>query len=350
MTRLRCTIWNRCRRWRRVWARGNRRLRLLGCGDVNVGLPFHRVLAMYKLGVIFLQLGFRVRSWRDAGARYAPLTGIGTGIVKFAHEIAQGRAFGLNVDFSLVPELFFPELQELQQRTRSFIRDKIMPLEGDPRQTASRSDRGIPARVGNTWTRGGAARAARPAEFGGLGLNTCRQGGGFRGGRAIRCWARSRCISSPLTRATCICWKPLLEGTERTLAASVGAGDIRSCFCMTEPAPGAGSDPSALTTTAVKDGNHYVINGDKWFITGAEGAGFAIIMAKGEDGAATMFLADMDPPGSRSCGTMHSLDQCFRRRPCGCAASLICVCRPAISLASSARASATRRCGLRPRG
>jgi len=80
---------------------------------------------------------------------------------------------------------------------------------------------------------------------------------------------------------------------------------------MTEPAPGAGSDPSALRTTAVQDGNHWVINGEKWFITGAEGAGFAIIMAKGDDGAATMFLADMDQPGIEIVRTMHSMDQAF---------------------------------------
>ena len=75
--------------------------------------------------------------------------------------------------------------------------------------------------------------------------------------------------------------------------------------------PGAGSDPSALNTTAVKDGNHWVINGTKWFITGADGARFAIIMAKGEDGAATMFLADMDQPGIEIVRTMHSMDQAF---------------------------------------
>ena len=88
-------------------------------------------------------------------------------------------------------------------------------------------------------------------------------------------------------------------------------GEIRSCFCMTEPAPGAGSDPSALNTTAVQDGNHYVINGTKWFITGADGAGFAIIMAKGEDGNATMFLADMDTPGIEVVRAMNSLDSAF---------------------------------------
>ncbi len=61
----------------------------------------------------------------------------------------------------------------------------------------------------------------------------------------------------------------------------------------------------------MKDGNHYVINGDKWFITGADGAAFAIIMAKDEDGHATMFLADMDTPGIEIVRAMDSLDSAF---------------------------------------
>jgi aminoglycoside phosphotransferase (APT) family kinase protein len=54
---------------------------------------FHRVLAMYKLAVIFLQLGLRYRTGATQDPRYAPLAGIGTGILEFTHEIAQGRAF-----------------------------------------------------------------------------------------------------------------------------------------------------------------------------------------------------------------------------------------------------------------
>jgi aminoglycoside phosphotransferase (APT) family kinase protein len=54
---------------------------------------FHRVLATYKLGVIFLQLGLRWRTGATTDPRYAPLSAIGTGILEFAHEIAQGRAF-----------------------------------------------------------------------------------------------------------------------------------------------------------------------------------------------------------------------------------------------------------------
>jgi aminoglycoside phosphotransferase (APT) family kinase protein len=60
--------------------------------DVS-NILFHRVITMYKLSVIFLQLGLRYRSGATTESRYAPLTAIGTGILEFTHEIAQGRAF-----------------------------------------------------------------------------------------------------------------------------------------------------------------------------------------------------------------------------------------------------------------
>ncbi|MDB5831416.1 MAG: acyl-CoA dehydrogenase [Caballeronia sp.] len=97
---------------------------------------------------------------------------------------------------------------------------------------------------------------------------------------------------------------------ERFLAPLV-AGDARSAFFMTEPASdgGAGSDPSMLQTTARLDGEHWVIDGTKAFITGAEGASVGIVMARsntGEDGdpkdhsnakvRATMFLVDLPHP------------------------------------------------------
>ncbi|MEG0447144.1 MAG: acyl-CoA dehydrogenase family protein, partial [Comamonas sp.] len=89
------------------------------------------------------------------------------------------------------------------------------------------------------------------------------------------------------------------------------AGETRSCFAMTEPAPGAGADPSMLTTTAVRDGDDYLINGVKWFITGADGANYAIIMARMEDGSATMFLSDMDRPEITLERSMDAMDACF---------------------------------------
>jgi acyl-CoA dehydrogenase len=100
------------------------------------------------------------------------------------------------------------------------------------------------------------------------------------------------------------------EHKERWLRP-LAAGEIRSCFCMTEPEPGAGSDPSMLATTAYRDRDHYVINGGKWFITGAEGGAFAIIMAKVDDAGATMFLASMAADGITIERSMNSLDTCF---------------------------------------
>jgi acyl-CoA dehydrogenase len=66
------------------------------------------------------------------------------------------------------------------------------------------------------------------------------------------------------------------EQRERYLKPLV-RGEVRSCFTMTEPG-NAGSNPVGLTTTAVRDGDDYVINGNKWFSTGADGAAFAIAM------------------------------------------------------------------------
>ena len=100
------------------------------------------------------------------------------------------------------------------------------------------------------------------------------------------------------------------EQKERWLKPLV-QGKIRSCFAMTEPAPGAGADPSMLMTTAIRDGDDYIINGKKWFITGATGASFAIIMAKLEDGTATMFLSDMDRPEILVTRQMNAMDSCF---------------------------------------
>lgn len=78
-------------------------------------------------------------------------------------------------------------------------------------------------------------------------------------------------------------------------------GDIRSCFAMTEPEH-AGSNPVWLSTTAVKDGADYVINGHKWFTSSADGATFAIVMAVTNPDAgpylrASQIIVPLDTPG-----------------------------------------------------
>jgi acyl-CoA dehydrogenase len=86
-------------------------------------------------------------------------------------------------------------------------------------------------------------------------------------------------------------------------------GEARSAFFMTEPAEidGAGSDPSMMKTTAVMDGNHWVINGRKTFITGAQGAKVGIVMAKATDGAC-MFLVDLPDPAIRIDRVLDTID------------------------------------------
>ena len=75
-----------------------------------------------------------------------------------------------------------------------------------------------------------------------------------------------------------ILWRHGTAEQKKTWLTPLVNADIRSCFSMTEPEV-AGSDPRLLRTTAVRDGDHYVINGHKWFSSGAHGAAFAIVMA-----------------------------------------------------------------------
>ena len=93
----------------------------------------------------------------------------------------------------------------------------------------------------------------------------------------------------------------------------LATAETRSCFAMTEPQPGAGSDPSALSTTAQPDGNGWVINGRKWLITGADGAAFAIIMARTGDGPgdATMFLTELPHADFKWERGLDTLDSSF---------------------------------------
>jgi acyl-CoA dehydrogenase len=89
----------------------------------------------------------------------------------------------------------------------------------------------------------------------------------------------------------------------------LATGDVRSCFAMTEPPPGAGSDPAALRTTATRVDRGWRIDGHKWLITGAAGAAFAIVMARtGEGSAATMFLLDTENPGFQVVREIPTLD------------------------------------------
>ncbi|HLU09665.1 MAG TPA: acyl-CoA dehydrogenase family protein, partial [Oceanobacillus sp.] len=91
------------------------------------------------------------------------------------------------------------------------------------------------------------------------------------------------------------------EQRERYLLP-LAAGEIHSAFAMTEPPPGAGSDPTMLLTRAERDGDEWVINGHKWMASGADGAAFLLIMARTNPDVpthkgSTIFIAPADTPG-----------------------------------------------------
>ncbi|WP_434570308.1 acyl-CoA dehydrogenase family protein [Pseudomonas sp. Z3-6] len=203
------------------------------------------------------------------------------------------------------------ELLEIQRKTRKFISDQVIPMERDP---------GLGIHGPSDDLRQRLMIKARDARL--LCLHASPEMGGAGLTHTAKAIVFEEAGYSPLGPVALNIHAPD-EGNihlmdivatdtqkERWLRPLV-QGEIRSCFAMTEPAPGSGSDPSMLQTTAVRDGDHYVINGHKWLITGADGAGFAIIMARMEDGSATMFLSDMNREGIVHERLLDTLDSCF---------------------------------------
>jgi len=207
-----------------------------------------------------------------------------------------------------------PRVRELTERVEAFVRDVAIPAE--PRTKGH--DHGPPEDL-----RRELQAAAREAgllaphvgtEHGGLGLDVRGQTAVFEaagysllGPLALNCAAPDEGNMHLLEVVATPAQK------ERYLAP-LAAGEIRSCFAMTEPAPGAGSDPTMLRTTAERVGDGWRITGHKWFITGARGATFAICMAAtpdaGGDGA-TMFLVDLDDPAVEIVRLLDTLDTAF---------------------------------------
>ena len=210
------------------------------------------------------------------------------------------------MDFALSPEI-----QELRDRTRQFIAEQVIPLENDERQSSHGPSEALRRELVARARTAGLLTPHASKEMGGMGLSHVAKAAVFE--EAGYSWLGPTALNIHAPDEGNI---HLMEEVatpvqkERWLRPQV-AGHIRSCFAMTEPSPGAGADPSMLATTAVRDGDDYVINGVKWFITGAEGADYAIIMARMEDGSATMFLSDMDRPSIVLERSMDAMDACF---------------------------------------
>ncbi|MFZ0667301.1 MAG: acyl-CoA dehydrogenase family protein [Acidimicrobiales bacterium] len=199
---------------------------------------------------------------------------------------------------------FAPDVEEARLRIKTFIEEQVLPTErtlteqkasGQEWRTALHSLRDR-AKSEGVWL------PNMPQEWGGMGL----------GPTAVAA------VSAELARST---WGPYVvncyapdEGNMHTLfhwgtpeqkeryLRPMCEGTMRSCFAMTEPEV-AGSDPTLMQTRAVERDGEWVINGHKWFISGARGARLAILLAKTEENpdvpqaATTAFLIDVPSDG-----------------------------------------------------
>jgi acyl-CoA dehydrogenase len=208
-----------------------------------------------------------------------------------------------------------PEFQEKLDWMRTFVREEIIPLEtlADVWRTPEGRRRflEITAPLKEEVKRQGLWAAHLPPDMGGLGfgqvklglmheiLGQCGYAPSIFGNNAPDS-GNAELLAVGGTPAQREQWmQPLLDGK------------LRSCFSMTEP--GAGADPTLLSTTATRDGDEWVINGHKWFISGARGAKFALLVARTEDdpdlpqAANSCFIVDLPSEGWNIVRDVHTM-------------------------------------------
>ncbi|WP_338887256.1 acyl-CoA dehydrogenase family protein [Rhodococcus sovatensis] len=210
---------------------------------------------------------------------------------------------------------YSPEVQALIDKTRTFVRNEILPIED--KFLGNIEDAGgddLRVSMQRAAKDAGVFAPHAPVEYGGAGLNMSDRAPVFEEGGYSLFGPVALNIGAPDEGNVHMLAHIASAAQKEQFLAPLAAGEVRSAFAMTEPAPGAGSDPAALTTTAVKVDGGWKIDGHKWFITGADGAGFFIIMARtagkpGDRGGATMFLAPADTAGIKVGRHIGTLDK-----------------------------------------
>src|SRR5882724_5573417 len=160
------------------------------------------------------------------------------------------------------------ELRDLRQRVRDFVRGEVLPLE-----PTERDEEGLPAdhlvAVRQKARKAGLFAPHLPRDLGGLGLDTVgmcvvfeEAGYSPLGPQALHCAAPDEGNMHLLLRAA-------TPAQRDRYFAPLARGDVRSCFALTEPPPGAGSDPTMIVTRAERHGDTWLLNGRKWFTSGA---------------------------------------------------------------------------------
>ena len=201
------------------------------------------------------------------------------------------------MDFTLSPEV-----DELRLRIRDFTQTRIIPLEADPDSFDEHENIRLDllgelraeVKAQGMWA------PQMPRERGGLGLGVTGMAACYEEmGRSLFGPASFNC-AAPDDGNMILLERVGTEAQKQRWLDPIIEGRVRSAFAMTEPAPGSGSDPSMMLTTAERDGDHWRINGRKWFITGgAEAQHFILIARTGDDQrrGLTAFLFDADQPG-----------------------------------------------------
>jgi acyl-CoA dehydrogenase len=191
-----------------------------------------------------------------------------------------------------------PDLDEVRRRVRAFVEDVVLPAESELDDEAFGE---VLERLRKQAREAGLWTPHLPKEWGGLGLGPLGMalvsqecGASYLASLALNAMAPDEGNMHLLLHAGTDAQK---ERYLRPLAAA----EVRSCFAMTERA--AGADPTMLATRAVAEGDEWVIDGEKWFISGAAGAAFAIAVAVTDPDAESrfarhsLFLVDADNPG-----------------------------------------------------
>ena len=195
-------------------------------------------------------------------------------------------------------------IEDYRKRYRAFVAEHLLPLEEDPNAYDDHEN----MRLDVLETMRAKAKAAglwapqMPKERGGQGLNVVGMAACYEEANYSIFGPVTFNCAAPDDGDMIVLDKIGTEEQKKRWLQPIIDGKVRSAIVMTEPAPGAGSDPTMMLTTAEKKADKWVIRGRKWFITGAGVAQHFILVAKTSDDkrkGLTAFMFDRDQPGWR---------------------------------------------------
>jgi len=195
------------------------------------------------------------------------------------------------------------EQRALAERIRGFVSGRVMPFETDPRRTAHGPTEALRRELVALAREEGLLSLHVSREYGGLGIDHRTAAIAFEEAGYSMLGPVALNIAAPDEGNMHLLDLVATDAQKHRFLRPLAAGETRSCFCMSEPPPGAGSDPDALSTTAREDGETFVIDGRKWMITGFDGAAFGIVMARTRSRPLPAGRLDAQTLGSYSCAS-----------------------------------------------